>query len=683
MRLLTKFAFVVALIVTATTQSMAGKDFTPSYNFSRAMEEVDKGNSQAAMEYLNKEVSENPKNGFAYLAIATLNMELSKYGDARNAIESALKFIPSKHKDNRSRSHTLRGKLLAIEGDTIGAYSDLAKAVKLDPSNEEAYETRGQLYYEQRRFDEGDKDYQKIIELNPGGVMGRMGLGRNAFAQKNYDAAIEQYNKIITLHSDYSSGYSFRAEAYISKEDYLKAIDDICKALEIDSDPKAHYLMFQLPEDQLSLIVAKLKGLSTKYPHTGEYEYYIAQLYSRRRMFAESNEALERAFNIDAKSGILEVIADNYSQMGDYANAQNYLERALEMNPDDIDLVGELADVLGESGDIDGAIKQWGKYIERTPDFFGGYYRRGFFEDNSGRTEEALADYEMAVQLDPTYSYAHLGMGDMLERLGRHDEAMAAYQKVVEIDTVPNNESCAMYALLALGRRDEAVRFMDKVIENDSIAPGNFYDAACFTCRLGDTEKALEYLETTFEKGFRRFDHVRRDDDLSAIHPLPEFEQLMSRYENQQTQTIEEDETVVVVDYALPDSVEIPFKPVEGVTEVACSINDLLLNFIFDTGASTVSLSLVEAIFMMKNGYLKKGDVVGSGNFYDANGDISEGTIVNLRQIDFGGLRLDNVKASVVRNQKAPLLLGQSVLGRLGKIEIDNQNKVLRIIPSR
>ena len=85
----------------------------------------------------------------------------------------------------------------------------------------------------------------------------------------------------------------------------------------------------------------------------------------------------------------------------------------------------------------------------------------------------------------------------------------------------------------------------------------------------------------------------------------------------------------------------------------------------------------------MKNGYLKRSDVVGSGNFFDANGDISEGTVINLREIDFGGLRLGNVRASVVRNQKAPLLLGQSVLGRLGKIEIDNQNKKLIIKPNK
>ena len=110
-----------------------------------------------------------------------------------------------------------------------------------------------------------------------------------------------------------------------------------------------------------------------------------------------------------------------------------------------------------------------------------------------------------------------------------------------------------------------------------------------------------------------------------------------------------------------------------------CKINELPMRFVFDTGASDVSLSMVEASFMMKNGYLSQNDVIGSARFSDAVGNVSEGTVINLRKVQFGDVELDNVRASVVRNQKAPLLLGQTVLSRIGKIEIDNQRKVLKV----
>jgi predicted aspartyl protease len=47
---------------------------------------------------------------------------------------------------------------------------------------------------------------------------------------------------------------------------------------------------------------------------------------------------------------------------------------------------------------------------------------------------------------------------------------------------------------------------------------------------------------------------------------------------------------------------------------------------------------------------LNANDVVGSLRYMDANGDMSVGTIINLKNVNFGGLDLNNVRASVVRN---------------------------------
>jgi clan AA aspartic protease (TIGR02281 family) len=112
---------------------------------------------------------------------------------------------------------------------------------------------------------------------------------------------------------------------------------------------------------------------------------------------------------------------------------------------------------------------------------------------------------------------------------------------------------------------------------------------------------------------------------------------------------------------------------------VKCQINGLPLQFFFDTGASSVSISSLEATFMLKNGYLTQNDVVGTQNYMNANGEVESGTVVNLKSVEFGGFTLHNIQASVADNQAAPLLLGQTVLQRLGKIEIDNLKNVIRI----
>lgn len=118
------------------------------------------------------------------------------------------------------------------------------------------------------------------------------------------------------------------------------------------------------------------------------------------------------------------------------------------------------------------------------------------------------------------------------------------------------------------------------------------------------------------------------------------------------------------------------------VSIIPCKVNGLPLSFIFDTGASDVTISLTEATFMLKNDYLTKDDIIGSENYLDASGNISEGIVINLREIEIEGLKLTNVKASIVKNLDAPLLLGQSALSKLGIIKIDLDKNQLTILNS-
>ena len=166
------------------------------------------------------------------------------------------------------------------------------------------------------------------------------------------------------------------------------------------------------------------------------------------------------------------------------------------------------------------------------------------------------------------------------------------------------------------------------------------------------------------------------DDDMDDIRNMPQFIELIETYSAKYKSKMDSAEDEQLYEERV---VEIPFTKEGDMLKVNCMINKLPLHFILDTGASTVSISNVEANFMMKNNYLTTRDVQGKQSFMTADGNISEGTIINLRNVEFGGLELPNIRASIKTNQRAPLLLGQSVLSRLGKIEIDNENNLLKI----
>ena len=108
-----------------------------------------------------------------------------------------------------------------------------------------------------------------------------------------------------------------------------------------------------------------------------------------------------------------------------------------------------------------------------------------------------------------------------------------------------------------------------------------------------------------------------------------------------------------------------------GVYEVPIEINGSKMFFIFDTGASDITISLTEATFLYKQGTLTDDDFLGTQQFQIADGSISEGTIINLKTVKIGNRTLTNVQASVVHNMGAPLLFGQSALAQFGKVTID------------
>jgi len=111
-----------------------------------------------------------------------------------------------------------------------------------------------------------------------------------------------------------------------------------------------------------------------------------------------------------------------------------------------------------------------------------------------------------------------------------------------------------------------------------------------------------------------------------------------------------------------------------GVRYVWIEINSIKLKFIFDTGANSICISPAEATVLYRQGTLTEDDIIGTQSFQDATGRISEGVRINLREVKIGNIVLENIEATVIDNVNAPLLLGQTVLERFGKIEIDNDN---------
>lgn len=122
---------------------------------------------------------------------------------------------------------------------------------------------------------------------------------------------------------------------------------------------------------------------------------------------------------------------------------------------------------------------------------------------------------------------------------------------------------------------------------------------------------------------------------------------------------------------AQPKRIGIKMQKKGGVYEIPCLVNGLKMNFIFDTGASNVCISLTEALFMYKNGYITDEDLGDKTYGKVADGSIIENTKLRLKTIEIEGIIIHDIDAVVVSSIEAPLLLGQSAIRKIGKFEID------------
>jgi len=658
-----------------------------TYNFDQGVKAFNEKDIEKALDYFSREINDNPKSSVAlyYRAIIYNLQEQNSF--ALRDINNSIKYFSSKEKILLSGAHRLRGDIYYEIDNYEKTFEDYAIALKLSPIDPEIYIDRAQIYFDLKQYSKAELDYKQALKIDESLEIPYAGLGRNYITQKNYIEAEKVLNQLIKLSPDYAEGYKFRARAYYEQSKYDAAIEDVFYCLQLDDTDKIiRGLFITYSEKNYPLSFSKVNAKISSHPEKELWYFVRAQLfegkYNYKAAISDYTKLMELT-DIDYKSNLLSYRAECYSNAGMYEQSIADYSEAISIDSTEASYYGYRGDAKRLMGNYNGAIEDFTKAIAVEPRVSWYYYRRGWIEEEFMKnTEAGLNDYNEAISINKEYAYTYLHRGRLYEvKLSNPIKAKEDYASILSLDTIVlEGGNCRQYALFHLGRTDDAIAWLNKIIEQYP-SSGNYYEATCLYSLMNKPNEALANMEMAFENGYRDFVHISVDDDLDNIRKLPEYNNLISEWKNVFDESLKKDLVVKKEEPIVEtQTVSIPMKVSGGGTyEVPCKINELKLNLIFDTGASDITISKTEAEFMLKNEYLSNNDITGTSSYMIANGDIEIGTTIVFRKVDFGGLILKNVKATVIENKNAPLLFGQSALSKYGKITIDNDKKIITI----
>ena len=507
------------------------------YNLLKACDVLCEEKDEAmAIDLVTKQLGKTPDNVLALLLRSQLLARNNDFGGALKDVNHALKVNASgKPEVANSMLHWWKGYIYRDMGESQKASASFKTAYELAKKDDMDNLQNISFSYAQALFDLDDYDradviYKEILALDEASQTAMVGLARNMISRKQYDAALDLLEKCRVYDDDYAEIYHYKMQAYDKLGKTNMAIDAGLDWFDKDEESEVEVIHDVLSK-RPSYAEACLKSRANWSGDPCRWKAFLCQFLDDTHQYAKAVKAYD---DYEAEFGENALIkfyrSDCYCELGLYDRAIADITKAMEDEPD-WDCYCQRGEYYRLSGDLDSAIADFTAAIEEIPDDFYAYYQRGWCYEMKGDRRKALENYNLGLEMSEDYPFLYLMRGELLLLEGNRKAALEDFETVIQKDTLVEEGSCRHYALHFLGRDKEAEEWLDKIIASDPKNPGHYYDRACLYARMGRLDESIAALYMSLEKGCRRFQHIRMDDDLDPIRDKTEFKALLEEYE--------------------------------------------------------------------------------------------------------------------------------------------------------
>lgn len=175
-----------------------------------------------------------------------------------------------------------------------------------------------------------------------------------------------------------------------------------------------------------------IKKKKVKTPSSEELDSLLAHYQSGRFEDAEKL-AILLAKKFPKHSFSWKVLGAILKQTGRLAEALVANQKAIVINPQDVEAFNNLGNTLQDLSRLEEAEGIYRQAIVLKPDFSEAYTGLGNTLQKIGKLEEAEVNHKQAIALKPGYPEAHNNLGVLQQELNRLEEAEVNYRKAIEL----------------------------------------------------------------------------------------------------------------------------------------------------------------------------------------------------------------------------------------------------------
>lgn len=406
---------VAGLNINPTNEELATAETRPTDNVAaydsylrgrNSMRGHDSKSIQSALDYFDQALKADPKFALAYTGVADASLRMYR-----------------------------------IKKDSLWTQKALAAAQQAQQLNDklpEVHAALGSVYRATGKYSESVAELNRALLLAPNSDEFYRRLGDVYLDSGNDAKALEAYQKAVQLNSYYWVNQNALGMAYVRRADYPKALQAFQQVIVLEPDVDAGY-------------------------------ENVGNLYLQQGKYQESIPYFQKALQIEPFFTTYSNLGTSYFFLKQYSNAVEMFEKAVALNPNDTDMMVNLADA----------------------------YR------GAGQQDKARTTYEQAIAL---------GFKE-LQTNPQDAEAMS--------------EIALSYA--KIGKAQEAQNFIRQArgIEKNNVS--YIYTEAQIDALSGRPAEALKLLREALEKHYPA-DYAAGDEDLKNLNGNPEFVNLIKQF---------------------------------------------------------------------------------------------------------------------------------------------------------